>query len=152
MVDICHASPIFAIPLYVKENNPDHNLVHMVCEIPKGTTEKMEVNFEESLHPIMQDLTKDGKLRNYKHGPIPWNYGMLPQTYEDPDQVCEHSGLTGDGDPLDVIDIGSNTLCIGEVVKLKILGALPLIDEGEIDWKIIGINTKDELADRLEGK
>jgi inorganic pyrophosphatase len=27
--------------------------------------------------------TKKGKLRDY-HGPIFWNYGCLPQTWEDP--------------------------------------------------------------------
>lgn len=151
MVDISHASPIFGIPLYSKDSD-DHSICHMVCEIPKGTIEKMEVNFEETLHPIVQDTTDEGKLRVYKHSPMPWNYGMLPQTYEDPDVVCEYSGKNGDGDPLDVIDIGASTLCIGEVVKVKILGVLPLIDQDEIDWKVIGINVKDELAERLDGK
>lgn len=32
--------------------------------------------------PTAQD-TKKGKLRYY-HGPIFWNYGYIPQTWEDP--------------------------------------------------------------------
>jgi len=146
-VDIHQSSPYFGIPLYSCE---DDDLIHMVCEIPKGTVEKMEVSFTDEQHAIVQDVTEDGKLRKYQHGPMLWNYGMLPQTYEDPQNPCPHTGLLGDGDPLDVIDLGSSSLCIGEVIKIKPLGALPLIDQGEIDWKIIGINIKDELASHIE--
>lgn len=146
LMDIARASPLFAVPLYSKEN---YEVLHMICEIPKGTKEKMEVILDDPGHPIKQDITDDGKLRVYKHGPIPWNYGMLPQTYEDPKVKCDITGLYGDGDPMDVIDIGSQTLSTGEVIKLKPLGVLPLIDEGEIDWKVIGINVKDELAEHL---
>jgi inorganic pyrophosphatase len=149
MVDLQRASPYFAIPLYSKE---DENLIHMVCEIPKGTVEKMEVNFDDDDHAIMQDITDEGRLRVYKHGAMPYNYGMLPQTYQDPEYECERTGLEGDGDPLDVIEIGSQTLNVGEVVKIKPLGVLALVDEGEIDWKIIGINAKDDMAAHLEGK
>ena len=37
---------------------------------------------DEELTPIKQD-TKKGKLRFYPYN-INWNYGMLPQTWEDP--------------------------------------------------------------------
>ena len=36
----------------------------------------------EDSNPIKQDI-KQGELRHY-HSPIPYNYGMLPQTWEDP--------------------------------------------------------------------
>jgi len=42
----------------------------------------MEVATKEENNPIAQDIKK-GKLRDY-HGPIFWNYGCLPQTWEDP--------------------------------------------------------------------
>lgn len=35
----------------------------------------------------------------------------------------------------------------GEVIKVKVLGTLALIDEGETDWKVIVINTDDPDAD-----
>lgn len=41
---------------------------------------------EEALNPIQQDLTSNGSLRYY-HSDIPWNYGLLPQTWEDPDYL-----------------------------------------------------------------
>ena len=53
-----------------------------VIEIPKMTKAKMEVATKEPNNPIAQDIKK-GVLRDY-HGPIFWNYGCLPQTWEDP--------------------------------------------------------------------
>ena len=38
---------------------------------------------DEEKTPIKQD-TKKGKLRFYPYN-INWNYGMLPQTWEDPE-------------------------------------------------------------------
>ncbi len=36
----------------------------------------------------------------------------------------------------------------GEIIKVKVLGTLALIDEGETDWKVVVINTEDpEAAD-----
>ena len=55
---------------------------NMVVEIPKMTKAKMEVATKEPNNPIAQDIKK-GNLRDY-HGPIFWNYGCLPQTWEDP--------------------------------------------------------------------
>lgn len=49
----------------------------------------MEVATKEEANPIAQDMKK-GKLRDY-HGPIFWNYGCLPQTWEDPN--IEHPEL-----------------------------------------------------------
>ena len=58
----------------------------------------------------MQD-EKKGKARLY-HGPIFWNYGCLPQTWEDPNvKGSEHvGGAFGDNDPLDVVEIGARAL------------------------------------------
>lgn len=40
----------------------------------------------------------------------------------------------------------------GEVIKVKVLGTLALIDEGETDWKVIVINTDDPDADNYNGR
>lgn len=40
----------------------------------------------------------------------------------------------------------------GEVVRVKILGILALIDQGETDWKIIAINVNDPEASKFHGK
>lgn len=71
-------SPWHDIPLKDGDN------YNMVVEIPKMTCAKMEVATKEENNPIAQDIKK-GKLRDY-HGPIFWNYGCLPQTWEDPNE------------------------------------------------------------------
>ena len=47
----------------------------------------------EERNPIKQDV-KAGVPRFYVYS-IPWNYGMLPQTWEDPSAA--HDGLPGNG-------------------------------------------------------
>ena len=42
----------------------------------------MEVATKEARNPIKQDIKK-GNLRFYPYN-INWNYGLLPQTWEDP--------------------------------------------------------------------
>ena len=42
----------------------------------------LQVATDEKLSPIKQDIKK-GKLRFYPYN-INWNYGLLPQTWEDP--------------------------------------------------------------------
>ena len=73
-------SPWHDVPL----KNADGSF-NFICEIPKETKAKMEVATDEKLTPIKQD-TKKGKLRDYPYN-INWNYGMLPQTWEDPQHV-----------------------------------------------------------------
>jgi inorganic pyrophosphatase len=53
----------------------------------------MEVCKEEAFNPIAQDLKK-GELRFYD-GPIYWNYGCMPQTWEDPEA---HNEIPAKGD------------------------------------------------------
>ncbi|CAK9008082.1 unnamed protein product [Durusdinium trenchii] len=106
----------------------------MVTEIPKNTKPKMEIATKESMNPIAQD-TKKGKLREY-HGPIYWNYGYLPQTWEDPQAEHPELKVKGDNDPVDVVEIGSRAHEQGEIVKVK-------------DWKILAIATDDPMAAEL---
>lgn len=54
----------------------------------------MEVMGKEPLNPIAQDI-KNGNLRFY-HGPIFWNYGCIPQTWEDPNVKDIHTNTCGD--------------------------------------------------------
>ena len=80
--------------------NPDGTL-NFVCEIPSESSAKMEVSTKEASNPIKQDIKK-GALRFYPYN-INWNYGMLPQTWEDPKIVHPELGvavrvfLDGDG-------------------------------------------------------
>lgn len=40
----------------------------------------------------------------------------------------------------------------GEVIKVKVLGILAMIDEGETDWKVIAINVEDPEANDFNSK
>ena len=108
------------------------------------TKAKMEVATKEVYNPIAQDIKK-GKLRDY-HGPIFWNYGCLPQTWEDPTVQHPELQVFGDNDPIDVVEIGSTALTMGTVQPVKVLGVLAMIDDGELDWKVVAIATDDPLA------
>jgi inorganic pyrophosphatase len=136
-------SPWHDIPLETGEPG----VFNCIIEIPKMTKPKMEVATKEASNPIAQDVKK-GKLRDY-HGPIFWNYGMFPQTWEDPNVVHAQTKCAGDNDPLDVVEIGSAALAQGTVEPVKVLGVLAMIDDGELDWKVIAISKNDALAAEL---
>ena len=57
---------------------------------------------------------KDSKPRYYSYGVPFFNYGFLPQTWEDVDHVDPSSGAKGDGDPIDVIEVGAGPLPMGK--------------------------------------
>lgn len=138
------------IPL---ELNPANRTVRMVIEVPRWSNGKFEISKEIEFNPIVQD-TKKGKMRFVNnifpyHGYI-HNYGAIPQTWEDPTkEVPELGSVRGDNDPLDCCEIGSSILQMGDVKDVKILGSLALIDDGELDWKLIAINLQDPLAHKL---
>ena len=55
----------------------------------------------------------------------------------------------GDNDPIDVIEISQSPLKRGNVHTLKVISVLGLIDEGELDWKIIGIDALNPIAEQI---
>ncbi|XP_010943167.1 soluble inorganic pyrophosphatase 6, chloroplastic [Elaeis guineensis] len=133
-------SPWHDVPLHLGDG-----VFNFIVEIPKDTSAKMEVATDEPYTPIKQDIKK-GKLRYYPYD-INWNYGLLPQTWEDPSFAnSEVEGALGDNDPVDVVEIGERRAKIGDVLKVKPLAALAMIDEGELDWKIVAISLDDPRA------
>jgi len=142
-----YISPFHDIPLSEKEGT-----FNMVVEVPRWSNAKLEIDTKGALNPIIQD-TKKGKLR-YVANCFPykgyiWNYGCIPQTWEDPTHTDANTNQLGDNDPVDVCDIGSVVHKIGSVIQVKVLGILAMIDEGETDWKVIVIDTQDENADKI---
>ncbi|OMJ09521.1 Inorganic pyrophosphatase [Smittium culicis] len=59
------------------------------------------------------------------------------------------TGYFGDGDPIDVLEIGSRVASIGEIKQVKVLGVMGLIDDGETDWKVLAIDVNDPISERL---
>ena len=47
---------------------------------------------------------------------------------------------------VDVVEIGERQAKSGQILKVKPLGALAMIDEGELDWKIVAISLDDPRA------
>ncbi|SCU89024.1 LAME_0E01970g1_1 [Lachancea meyersii CBS 8951] len=140
------------IPL---ELNRTDNTVNMVVEVARWSNAKFEISRTRPFNPMVQD-NKNGKVRFIDnvfpaHGFI-HNYGAIPQTWEDPTVPSTHEGvegIKGDNDPLDCCEIGSAVLSMGDVKRVKILGSLAMIDQGELDWKILVIDTKDPLAPQV---
>lgn len=144
-----YISPFHDIPMFADEANRIYN---MVVEVPRWTNAKMEIATKEPLNPIRQDVKK-GKLR-YVHNCFPhhgyiWNYGAIPQTWEDPGYVDNNTNCKGDNDPIDICEIGYRVARRGDVIQVKILGVMALVDEGETDWKLLAIDVNDPLAKDL---
>ncbi|XP_031416880.1 inorganic pyrophosphatase 2, mitochondrial [Clupea harengus] len=141
-----YVSPFHDIPIYADEAQ---NIFHAVIEVPRWTSAKMEIATKDPLNPLKQD-TKKGELRYvcnvFPHKGYIWNYGAIPQTWEDPHHKDDDTGCLGDNDPIDICDIGEKVCSRGEIIKIKVLGTLAMIDEGETDWKVIVINTEDPEA------
>jgi len=121
---------------------------------------KNEVMPKVRLNPIMQDINKDGTPRYYQYPEenpaMKWNYGALPQTWEDcfhherdmgkfvNEKTGKHQYPVGDNDPIDAIEIGADAMQVGQVAPVKVLGVQALIDDGETDWKLIVVRTDNE--------
>lgn len=123
-------------------------LYHYVNEIPRHSTAKMEVSTKTEHNPIAQDIKK-GKLRHFTFGTIPFNYGCLPQTWEDPTVTHTETQCKGDNDPLDVVELSSSPLPSGAVCTVRLLGVFALIDEGETDWKLLAIRIDSPEAEGI---
>ncbi len=107
--------------------NPDGS-VNMIIEISAGTTAKYEMN--KKTHRIVMDSIGE-KPRYINYLGYPGNYGMIPNT------ILPKS-VGGDGDPLDVLLLGV-TQPRGTVHKVRIVGVMNLLDNGEQDDKILAV-------------
>jgi inorganic pyrophosphatase len=150
---VISVSPWHDIPLYVRSivrtvTAPETESYNFITEIPKWTRAKFEISRREAFNPIMQDI-KNGLPRFYKHGDMMWNYGAFPQTWESTDvgfEVEPGVRIKGDNDPLDGIEIGTCQIATGQTTAVKVLGVIGMIDDGEMDWKVICIANDDPAA------
>lgn len=99
--------------------------VNAIIEIPAGTTAK----YETMPNGTMELEQKDGAPRFVKYLAYPANYGLIPRSV-----LLKSKG--GDGDPLDVIVLGP-AIQTGTIVKCRPIGVLTLVDNGELDDKLI---------------
>lgn len=108
------------------EINPNRikNNKFMACiEISKSSRNKYELDKETGC------LVLDRILYTSTHYPA--NYGFIPRTYAD------------DKDPLDVLVLCSESIVPMAIVECYPIGVIKMTDQGEMDYKIIAIPSKD---------
>lgn len=132
--------------------HPPSHFLSSTSPNPAPLAPPLQISRNESLNPIHQD-TLDSRPRfvksTFPYKGYIWNYGALPQTWEDPHRTHPDTHARGDDDPLDACEIGRAIARTGAVKRVKPLGVLGLLDEGETDWKVLVIDVEDPLADKV---
>ena len=100
-----------------------NNFIYTVCEIPKGSTHKIEFNRETKAFEL--DRVEPNIFAK------PTSYGFIPRTTDE------------DNDPLDTLIITDQPILTGVVVKARVVGVLNFVDQGENDHKIICVPEDD---------
>jgi inorganic pyrophosphatase len=95
----------------------------VIVEIPKGSTNKYELDKETGL------LKLDRVLYSAVHYPA--DYGFIPRTY------CD------DGDPLDALVLGQEPVYPLTIVQARAIGVMRMRDEKGIDDKIVAVSVRD---------
>lgn len=103
--------------------------VNAIIEIPTGTNEKWEVSKRDN--SVINWEFKNGQPRIVHYLGYPGNYGAIPST-------ALPKALGGDGDPLDVLVLGS-AIERGSVAPVRVIGGLKMLDGGEQDDKLIAV-------------
>jgi len=105
----------------IGDNAPD--IVNGIIEIPKNTRAKYELDKKSGM------LVMDRVI--YSSMYYPANYGFIPKTY------CD------DKDPLDILVLSQIAIVPMCIVSAKVIGVMRMIDNGEMDDKIIAVAEND---------
>lgn len=122
----------------IPANHPWHNvspgpkapaIVNAIIEIPHHSRAKYELDKESGLLKLDRVL--------YSSVYYPANYGFIPQSY------C------GDRDPLDILVLTQITLPPLCLVSAKVIGVMQMIDQGDMDDKIIAVAEHDMSVNHI---
>ena len=116
--------------LNVKIGNKVPEIVNAIVEIPKDSQNKYEIDKKTGM------VSLDRVLYSPMHYPA--DYGFIPET------------LAEDGDPADIMILGSDPLFPGCVVRVRPIGMLNMIDNGEQDNKILGVQADNPRFDSIK--
>jgi inorganic pyrophosphatase len=97
--------------------------VHAIVEIPKGSSNKYEFDLQHEVFYLDRVL--------YSPLYYPCDYGWIAAT------------LSEDGDPLDILVLGSQPTFPGCVVQSRPVGALAMADEHGTDFKVLAVSSRD---------
>jgi inorganic pyrophosphatase len=104
-------------------------VVRMVVEIPKGSSNKYEYDRELSAFRLDRVL--------YSPVHYPGDYGFIPGT------------LASDGDPMDVLALVEEATFTGCVVEVRPIGVLNMVDQKEKDQKIVAVLNRDPMYQQV---
>lgn len=106
-------------------------VLNLIVEITKGDFNKYEYNKELGILELDRVL----------YGPLfyPVNYCDVPNTWND-----------GDNDPLDAVVFSSGPILPGTMVQGRVVGVMEMIDNGEVDHKIVCVNAKDPRYEHVK--
>lgn len=112
----------------IGKNSPE--IVNAIIEIPKNSQNKYELDKENGI------IKLDRVLYSPMHYPA--DYGFIPETH------C------GDNDPLDVLILGGDPLFPGCLVRVRPIGLLKMVDNGDEDYKILGVQADNPRFDNIK--
>ncbi|MEK7568312.1 MAG: inorganic diphosphatase [Patescibacteria group bacterium] len=113
--------------LKIGEKSPE--IFNAVVEIPKGSQNKYEFDEKTGVFKLDRVL--------YSPTHYPTDYGFIPET------------RSQDGDHLDVLIIGGYPLFVGCVLVVRPVGILKMVDNGDEDFKILGVQAKNPRLDAI---
>lgn len=136
-------SPWHDIPLQagVLEKEPVFNFV---VTIPKASKANIILSTTEPWNPMKQEFF-DMELRQFSTEAF-YTFGYFPQTWGSPEYTYPNMARKGHNGPLYVTDFGSDKTVLGQLLHVKVLGALPYYDKDILHWKFIVLNIKDPKA------
>jgi len=123
-------SPLHNVDLLQGSCDPafiDADAVAVVVEIPKDVLAKYEVSESLPGNPVVDNEKATKKLQAFGRAP-PFNYGIFPQTYCDPEDKRELE-KGGDGAALDAIVLDEDPLERGSAHRTLPLGCFSVVAE-----------------------
>ena len=116
--------------LYDIDPGPDcPELVRMIVEIPKNSTNKYEYDGKLGVFRL------DRRLYSPMH--YPGDYGFIPGT------------LAEDNDPLDVLVLVQEPSFTGCLIEVRPVGILNMVDSEEGDQKVLAVPTRNPRYDQI---
>src|SRR5882757_1453474 len=103
---------------------------NVVIEIPMGSSNKYELDKKTGMLKLDRVL--------YSAVYYPANYGFIPQT------------LAEDGDPLDVLVLGTSPIHPLTLVAARAIGLMTLTDRQEVDHKVVAVLREDPIYNEFK--
>jgi inorganic pyrophosphatase len=118
------------VSLYDVDPGPDcPELVRMIVEIPKNSTNKYEYDGKLGVFRLDRSL--------YSPMHYPGDYGFIPGT------------LAEDNDPLDVLVLVGEPSFTGCMIEVRPVGILNMVDSEEGDQKVLAVPTRNPRYDQI---